>query len=86
MYKFEIQQLNIGKLVKFGKSIEHFDAGLDHSGFRRLGSKPIDKGFGVRPISFFVGAGFFVNLVFEDDLRVGFGRAGPKNCGLSGDG
>ena len=78
MSKFEIQRLNIGKLVKFRKSLEHFDAGLDHFGFRRLGSEPIDKGFGVRPLSFFVGAGFFVNLVFEDDLRVGFGRAARK--------
>ena len=37
--------------------------------------KPIDKRLGVSPFAVFVGAGFFVNLVFENDLRVSLGRA-----------
>src|SRR5215468_9059171 len=73
--KFEIQRFDIGELVEFGEAFEHLDARLNQFGLRRLSPKPVDKGLGLSALFFVVGAGFFVDLVFENDLRVGFRRA-----------
>src|SRR5262245_23295860 len=73
--KFEIQRFDIGELVEFGEAFEHLDARLNQFGLRRLSPKPVDKSLGLSALFLFVGTGFFVDLVFEDDLRVGFRRA-----------
>src|SRR5215510_7901072 len=73
--KFEIQRFDIGELVEFGKALEHLDARLNQFGLRRLSPKPVDKSLGLSALFLFVGTSFLVDLVFEDDLRVGFRRA-----------
>src|SRR5262245_40025758 len=73
--KFEIQRFDIGELVEFGEALEQLDARLNQFGLRRLGPKPVDKSLGLSALFLVVGTSFFVDLVFEDDLRVRFRRA-----------